>query len=261
MVLQARVVDRSEQTRSNSNRRGTTSPSKTPSSKLTEAEQAELILENQEHGYRMAWKLLSQWRVRLGQDEVRSVVGVALCEAALRFDRSFETSFRTFFFYHLRGLLLKEVSSFINSRNLLRLQSETASGSMEEFSRQVSEETPTNLVERRTPERLLQDKELSELCKLACSYLDELEQEIITRYFVEDTSLMAIADELGYCRCHLSRVKNKALLTLKKILAPLGPEGIQRLHTERLNLPSRSEYSGGRGRRRVAADTVKQKAA
>src|SRR5690606_27793022 len=99
-----------------------------PQPLLEESERIALIVENQEHGYRMAWRLLANWRVRLAVDDVRSVVGIALCEAAHRFDPRYETSFKSFFFYHLRCLLLKEVGALINDRNLLRLQSDTASG-------------------------------------------------------------------------------------------------------------------------------------
>ena len=42
--------------------------------KLSPEEIESTILENYEHASRMAWKLLSNWRVRMPEDEVMSVV-------------------------------------------------------------------------------------------------------------------------------------------------------------------------------------------
>ena len=96
---------------------GTTSKKSTKknSKKLSPKEINALILENQEDAEKMAWKLLGSLRVQLTKDDVVSVVGIALCEAASRFDPSFNTSFKTFLYYHLRGILLKEVSEPILS--------------------------------------------------------------------------------------------------------------------------------------------------
>ena len=48
----------------------------------------------------------------------------------------------------------------------------------------------------------------------ACDKLDSLEKEVINRVYLEEQQLMDIAHTLGYSRCHISRVKKKALETL-----------------------------------------------
>ena len=80
-----------------------------------------LIIEHRDHGRRLAWSFLSGWRIRMPQDDVVSIVGAALCEAANRFDPGREVAFKTFFFYHLRGMLLKEVSRMVKQKSLMSI--------------------------------------------------------------------------------------------------------------------------------------------
>ncbi|MCB0358269.1 MAG: hypothetical protein KDD44_01485, partial [Bdellovibrionales bacterium] len=83
----------------------------------------QLIVDHQVDGQKMAWKLLNRWRLRLPKEDVVSIVGIALCEAGNRFDPSYQATFRTFFFYHLRGVLIKEVTRMIQDRNTYALRS------------------------------------------------------------------------------------------------------------------------------------------
>jgi len=222
------------------------------SKKPTKKQRDNLILDTREEGLRLAWKMLKQWRVRLNYDEVVSIVGVALCEAASRFDYSYGTAFRTFFYYHLRGLLLKEISSRINSGKVMQLVPTISSG--EDTHLFFSQDWPSQLVDKKTPEKLVASQERYDLTKEAYESLDELEQVIIRRVFVDDESLTSIADDLGYCRCHLSRVKTKALKTLAEILTPVAADGeVKPLTTtsEAAKAAARKKnYTGGRGRRR-----------
>ena len=55
----------------------------------------------------------------------------------------------------------------------------------------------------------------------ACEKLDLLEREVIYRIYVKEHQLMDIANSLGYSRCHISRVKKKALETLHQEMAGL----------------------------------------
>jgi RNA polymerase sigma factor (sigma-70 family) len=66
-----------------------------------------------------------------------------------------------------------------------------------------------------TPDHLLQRKELIDIADNACDKLDSLEQEVILRIFIKGEKLINIAKELGYSRCHISRVKSKALNQLQ----------------------------------------------
>lgn len=231
---------------------------KKPAQKLSKAEIDELIVSHQEDGLRMAWKLLNRWRIKLPADDVVSIVGIALCEAGIRFDPSYETSFRTFFFYHLRGVLIKEVTKMINDKNNVGLRSLPGDADGDAYSTYYIDRSNANLIERKTPENIFAERQVGELCQLAIEHLDELEREVIIRFFVKDESIVDIAKELGYCRCHLSRVKNRALKTLSKVLAPIHkatantgklPELVGKPAKLRLP-PKKAGYTGGRGRRK-----------
>ncbi|MCB0359089.1 MAG: hypothetical protein KDD44_05625, partial [Bdellovibrionales bacterium] len=110
------------------------------------------------------------------------------------------------------------------------------------------------LIERVTPEKIFERNQLSAICTKAIAQLDNLEQEVLLRYFVHDQSIVQIAKELDYCRCHLSRVKNRALKKLERLLAPAT--GIEPSELPRTsNVPKKKSrkkrnYTGGRGRRK-----------
>lgn len=229
--------------------------------KLPRAKVHQLILENREHGRRLAWSFLTSWRIRMNHDEVMSVVGMALCEAANRFDARKGVAFRTFFFYHLRGMLLKEIARLIEEQKLLQVIPESAvNGATGRDHAYVPKEISA-LVDYNNPERLLQRSQLSHFCWEGCAQLDPLEQEILVRYFVYDEPLITIAKELKYCRCHVSRVKSRALSKLHKLLAGnvkvyydyLTSTSGAELAEKRMAIvrKRRKPYTGGRGRRRT----------
>ena len=234
--------------------------------KLTKAERDQLVIDLQVDGHKIAWKLLNRWRIKLNKDDVTSIVGIALCEAALRFDPSYETSFRTFFFYHLRGVLIKEISRAINDRNVMANGRIPGEADSEAYAGYLAMQSSANLIERKTPEQIYEQRQLTELCRSAIAQLDNLEQEVIVRYYVMDQSIVKIADELGYCRCHLSRVKNRALKRLGKHLASVQPgatpvTALRKLEGKpaKMKLPKKkpkkvqnASYTGGRGRRKGA---------
>jgi RNA polymerase sigma factor (sigma-70 family) len=216
-----------------------------------------LILEHREHGRRLAWSFLTTWRVRMRQDEVISVVGAALCEAANRFDETRGVAFKTFFFYHLRGMLLKEIARMINEQRVLQYYPHTTLGDYNPGEQAGYNGTPVVPVEQNNPERLMERKEIAKITWEACSFLDELEQEVILRHFVYDQPLIDIADDLNYCRCHISRVKSRGLAKLQRHLRHSvdqdgTPSDDGRLSPEaRAALDGlRRSYTGGRGRRR-----------
>jgi hypothetical protein len=64
------------------------------------------------------------------------------------------------------------------------------------------------------PDDVVWKKELHDKSADACAKLDTLEKEIIKRIFIQEQQIMDIAATLGYSRCHISRVKKKALETL-----------------------------------------------
>lgn len=187
-------------------------------SKLSRKKIDQLILEHREHGKRLAWSFLSSWRVRMGQDEVLSVVGAALCEAANRFDPSRDVAFKTFFFYHLRGMLLKEIARVIQEQKVLQFMPTGLGADALRSEQYIPGNWSLQLVENNNPERIIEKRQVASACWEACAQLDTLEQEVLVRYFVYDEPLVQIAKELDYCRCHISRVKSRALNKLSRLL-------------------------------------------
>ena len=246
----AESVDKSSVPRKTRGR--SSSPRKKPK-KLSSSERKQLIVDHMELGERLARSLLSKWRVKLSADEVTSGVGIALCEAASRFDVSKEVSFKTFFFYHLRGVLLKEIGRMIDQQKACRSLPEGVE--LDVFSRKSIQfgQWPMSIVEGNTPEHIYERRELSRACWDACTKLDPLEQETVIRHFVWDQSLVDIASDLGYCRCHISRVKRKALDGLKDFLSWLKPFDQEEASNGMLKsnakpaAKKRGRYSGGRG--------------
>lgn len=75
------------------------------------------------------------------------------------------------------------------------------------------------------PDEELFRKELASISADAFDRLDPLEREVIRRIFLAEEQLLDIADRLGYSRCHISRVKKRALETLyHELQESLGDE-------------------------------------
>ena len=232
-------------------------PTKTPS-KMSRKEIDALIINHQEHGKRLAWSFLSSWRIRLPQDEVVSVVGAALCEAANRFDPDRGVDFKTFFFYHLRGMLLKEISRVIQEQKTLHFVPHTVVTGAPSNDSTIYSSWAFPVVDTNNPEKILEKRQVAARCWEACSELDPLEQEVLVRFFGYDEPLVRIAKELDYCRCHISRVKSRALSKLSRMLTNFSTGSDGTINEVKITPPRsrarrvlRQQYTGGRGRRRI----------
>lgn len=227
--------------------------------KLSTERMQELVIEHREHGKRLAWSFLTSWRVNLRNDEIHSIVGAALCEAANRFDETREASFKTFFFYYLRGMLLKEIAKMINDQRIFHYIPNLSIDIIEDYE---NAKIPISQIEQDDPEKLILKKQSAEECWGACQILDELEREVIFRHFIDDESLIKIAKELKYCRCHISRVKSRGLAKLKRYFKKkknLKTGIADRLVPTVIRVKKKADqsYTGGRGRRKVETLTKK----
>ena len=227
---------------------------------MKKGDTSELVLNHRVQGEKLAWRMLNRWRVRLSRDEVSSVVGIALCEAASRYDSKKGATFITFFFYHLRGMLIKEVTRRLDD---LRRQRTFIDGERTDTDEREDTYYSTSwqhlVVNNVTPEDLVTKNEIQQLVLGSEAELSNLEQEVINRHFVLDQSLTNIAGELGYCRCHISRVKKQALARLKSALEPrraelwgppkAAPLAERKLAAKRKKRTSRSAREGTRTHR------------
>ena len=188
-------------------------------------EQEKLILEYRTKARKLGRSMLRKWNCRLDLEEVDSLVDLSLCEAVQRFDAAKGASFMTFLFYHLKGNLVKAVRTSID---IAAIPSSFAAMIDGEAGDENIRELGLNAVdlagqlsgeETQTPDEKLWKKQLSGCSVEACQKLDPLEREIIKRIFVHEQQIIDIAAALGYSRCHISRVKKKALSTLHDELA------------------------------------------
>ena len=182
-----------------------------------------LILDHRENGRKLARSILRKWRVHMPGEEVDSIVDLALCESAQRFSPKKGASFMTFFFYHLRGHLVRAVARATqNSAIINGPKSEEWCGDEHlEFASNYGAYLDNEIYNQRdneTPEQLIIRREKIQVCREAINKLDTLEKMVLDKSYAEDEALVDIAKSLGYSRCHISRVKKGALIRLKSVL-------------------------------------------
>ena len=190
----------------------------------TPLQQEALIIKYRLKARKLGRSILRRWHARMDLDEVDSLVDLSLCEAVKRFNPKKGASFMTFLFYHLKGNLVRSVAAAAQSSQLPTglvedEKTERPSGDLmgELTLRGINSAEIAEAVSSQDapqPDEALWRKQLHSQSSLACSKLDALEREIIKRIFIQEQQIMDIASSLGYSRCHISRVKKKALETL-----------------------------------------------
>lgn len=189
---------------------------------LSQTEIDELIISHLEKAEAIGWKLLRSWHVRLDVDEFKSVIGLSLSEAAIRFDPSKKVSFTTFLFYYLRGSLIKEISRSVkNSKESFKIGLPSSVLNKDSTDNTVIE---TNLKknlgdDQSSPENVFYKAQLEQFFKAVCAELSDLEQDIVFRNLMDDIPLKDVAVELKLSRCYVSRTKRKALDKLQQIMS------------------------------------------
>lgn len=189
--------------------------------KLSNSEQNKLVLEFRIKARKLARSILRRWNSRLEVFEIDSVVDLSLCEASKRFDPDKGASFMTFLYYHLKGNLIKIVTKkatansvpvdFVEAENCDLYGHNYAYRSANSI--EVTEALSLFEVER--PDETLEKKELISIAKKACTNLDTLEKEVIKRVILKGQQVVDVAKLLGYSRCHVSRIKTKAINQLR----------------------------------------------
>jgi RNA polymerase sigma factor (sigma-70 family) len=190
----------------------------------TPYQQEALIIKYRTKAQKLGRSILRRWHSRMDIEEVDSIVDLSLCEAVKRFNPQKGASFMTFLFYHLKGNLVRAVSSAASATAIPNAIAELSeSGFLDGEPRHYSTGV-INAIELAEavssqglpqPDEALWRKELTTKSSTACEKLDDLEREIVKRIFVHEQQIIDIAAALGYSRCHISRVKKKALSTLQ----------------------------------------------
>lgn len=185
----------------------------------------QLVIDHRENGRKLARSLLNQWRVRMPAEEIYSIVDLTLCEAAKRYRPDKGASFMTFLYYHLRGQLVRAVASAANANQMFVSHAKNSGIDLGDWENYQGDALPTfiepnvlGVTHAETPEDQLLRKEKIDRCRGALDTLDTLEQEVLQRAYENEQQLTDIARELGYSRCHISRVKRRALEQLAAVL-------------------------------------------
>ncbi len=188
--------------------------------KQTEARRIEkLVMDNRESAKKMGYSLLKRWNVRIEKDEINSVIDYALCDAAMRYIPNKGASFVTYFFYHLRGHLVRLITDLTMAGNLFARSEINGDLDYEgDTAGRMQLENPiyskSELIE--SPETVVIKNEDLNLCSLSLRDLDRLEREVLLKTS-NDENVIDVAKEFGYSRCHISRIKKDALSKLKAI--------------------------------------------
>ena len=200
----------------------------------------ELVLTHRDNGRKLARSMLRRWHVNMPLEEVDSIVDLTLCEAAKRYDVTKGASFITFLFYHLRGHLVRAIASATSDSQLVLAIAQSAGVDVSEWAT-ANEDTAVHVVPEysldrpeiaESPEVLLMRREKSVLCHQAIVKLDELEKEIIDRSYGQDEPLVDIAKLLGYSRCHISRVKKRALDRIREFIGDVSVDYLAEIARE-----------------------------
>jgi RNA polymerase sigma factor (sigma-70 family) len=182
-----------------------------------------LILEHRENGRKLARSILRRWRVHMPAEDIDSIVDLGLCEAAQRFSPEKGASFMTFFFYHLRGHLVRAVARATQASTILNgpkedEDSDSNNDIISSYGTFIDNELNAQR-DQENPEQIILRREKIVFCRDAMNALDSLEKVVLERSYGGDETLVDIAKSLGYSRCHISRVKKAALQRLKSVLS------------------------------------------
>lgn len=188
-----------------------------------------LVVSHRASGRKIAKSILRKWHAHIAEDDLNSLVDLALCEAALRFNADYGTQFVTFLFYHVRGHLIKNVAQAKKDKDFKQVFS------TRDLSEDVIGLTPREEVnsffieqeeksEKTDPESLVSLKQQIEICSEAQSKLSKLDSEVIRRCFLDGEQVIDVSKDLGLSRHYVSRIKTRALKKLKKLVVKANSE-------------------------------------
>ncbi|MGI6681336.1 MAG: sigma-70 family RNA polymerase sigma factor [Bdellovibrionota bacterium] len=185
-----------------------------------------LILNHREQAIKMAKSILKKWGSYLDDDEIISTSDLSLCEAASRFDESKNASFITFLYYYLKGNLIKAIthSATINGLDrdayLDRIGKSDSILAKEKLQDALNSEIADATIgsSSKSPVENILKEELYSLSKEAYLKLDDIERSVIEKIYFKGQQVMQVAKELGYSRCHISRIRKRSIEVLQNFI-------------------------------------------
>lgn len=197
------------------------------------AEVCSLVLTHREVGRKISKSILRKWRAHMPEDELNSLVDLALCEAAIRYKSEMGTQFVTFLFYHLRGHLIKTISKAKKESEFKMAFNGSNEGEGSEYFTQEAvngyflEKEEKAL--KNNPEKTAILNQEIRICKEAQEKLGHLDAEIIRRCFLNGEQVIDVAKSLELSRHYVSRIKTRALKKLKKMITTANSDDLYRI--------------------------------
>lgn len=184
-----------------------------------------LVIEHRLLARHFAKGILRKWRAYCDSEELHSVVDIALCEAAARFDPKQGAKFTTWLYYFLRGYLIREVvmdacgSPRTGAGQVIDAEHVWGNGREHDSHpdhHELSFKRPVHSsYYGLRPDEMLYRKQLMGLSGRAVERLHGIEKKVVQSIYTDGRSISATARKLGYSRGHISRVHNRALRKLK----------------------------------------------
>ena len=164
-----------------------------------------LIVSHRVDAYRIARSLLRKTERTLDEDDLRSVVDLALVEAANKYVQDNRVKFTTFLFYYLKGRILRALCKERYWDNH-HCKAASSPERIEDFSPDSVSKGPDLIVEYK-------DIQINSHRLIEC--LPRVEREVLFAVYYRDMTLELVAKELGYSRAHIGRIRDRALSRLR----------------------------------------------
>ena len=175
---------------------------------LCDIDREALVMNHRARALSLARGMLAKWRASLEVVELCSLVDISLCEAAARFDAGAGASFFTFFYFYLKGNLVKAVVSRSDKRLVF----------VESYDLPIDGTELDSDCAKQRAEQSLERQQISHLAENICRSLKGLEHHVIWGTFFEHKTPGELTRETGMTRGHLSRVRKNALAKIRRKL-------------------------------------------
>lgn len=181
----------------------------------------ELVLNERTIGRKLAHHILRAWGATMEESQVNSVVDLAVCEAAVKFDRKRKVKFSTYLFYYLKGALKREIA-FEAAVTPMPIDDHSIFDGIEQARKKGDSrhyaDPALYINDSSNPERDTHKTQCRQACLQALSKLGALEKQVMEATCILDLKVTAVARNLGYSRGYISDVKTQGKRKLRKML-------------------------------------------
>jgi len=186
---------------------------------LSLEEQRQLVVTHFIDGKQMAAAMLKKWGAYLEEQELDSIVGLSLCEAASHFKPKLGVRFTSFLYYYLKGNLIRSIVEKKRSNGNNIQEHNDCSSYVKHTSTVHAELCLGNLAANsEVPYFSLFRQQIVTKLSSAISHLNQSEQKVIKGIYIDGTRATVLADQLQVSRSYVSEIKARALRKLREEL-------------------------------------------